>query len=105
MFSLMKQIIGLFLVLCLLLVASCASPPLSRQTSYPKQLASPITRQAPQQLQLPSSAWEPLSPPAANTVLLSSVVSPNNPSMIYASGGHVMLVGIGPRFPFQRLLA
>jgi len=82
--SLVKQVTSLLLVLCSLLITSCAPTPLSRQTPYPTQLASPITRQTPQQLQLTSSAWEPISLPATNTALLSSTVSPDNPSTIYA---------------------
>jgi hypothetical protein len=59
--SLVKQITGLFLVLCSLLIASCAPTPLSRETPYPTQLASPIARQTPHQIQLTSSACHPLS--------------------------------------------
>ncbi len=83
MSSLIKQTSGIFLVLCVLLMASCTPSPLSSQKSYPTRSVYPIIRQIPQQVQLISSAWEALSLPTPNTVLLSSTVSPNNPSTIY----------------------
>src|SRR5579859_6664022 len=82
--ALVKRINGIFLVLCSLLVASCAPTALSRQTTYPAQPTSPRARQTTQLIQLTSSAWESLSLPAPNTALLSSIVSPDNPSTIYS---------------------
>src|SRR6266849_3547646 len=98
--SLVKQVTSLLLVLCSLLIASCAPTPLSRQTPYPTQLASPITRQTPQQLQLTSSAWEPISLPATNTALLSSTVSPDNPSTIYACTSASRTPGVASSIAF-----
>ncbi len=89
----MKQNIGLCLVLCLLLMAGCAPLPLSRQMASSTQLASPIASQAAQQLQLPSSTWESLAFPTPNAVLLFSIVSPDNPALIYACTGSARTPG------------
>jgi hypothetical protein len=84
MTSLIKQITSLMLVLCSLLIAGCASTPPNGPAPPPAQLASPITGKTPQQLQLTSSAWEPVPLPATTIDLLSFVVSPGDSSTIYA---------------------